>query len=100
MEYDTDRAGSLEPLRLLSKGSQRVMLGFITTKESALESADALQRQFDEASKYADIGQLGIAPQCGFASTEEGNNLSADEQWRKLELVVSTAEKVWGGVEA
>ena len=100
MEYDTDRAGSLEPLRLLSKGSQRVMLGFITTKESALESADALQRQFDEASKYSDIDQLGIAPQCGFASTEEGNNLSADEQWRKLELVVSTAEKIWGGVEA
>ena len=100
MEYDTERAGGLEPLSLLSKGSQRVMLGFVTTKESTLESTDALQRQFDEASKYADLDQLGIAPQCGFASTEEGNNLSADEQRRKLELVVSTAEKIWGGVEA
>ena len=98
MEYDTERAGSLEPLSLLAKGQQRVMLGFVTTKQGSLESVDALQRQFDEASKYADIDQLGIAPQCGFASTEEGNDLSADDQRRKLELVVATAEKIWGGV--
>ena len=98
MEYDTERAGSLEPLSLLAKGQQRVMLGFVTTKQGSLESIDALQRQFDEASKYADIDQLGIAPQCGFASTEEGNDLSADDQRRKLELVVATAEKIWGGV--
>ena len=98
MEYDTERAGSLEPLSLLAKGQQRVMLGFVTTKQGSLESIDALQRQFDEASKYADIDQLGIAPQCGFASTEEGNDLSADDQRRKLDLVVATAEKIWGGV--
>jgi len=100
MEYDTDRTGGLSPLSLLSKGKQRVMLGFVTTKQGELESTDSLQRQFDEASKYADIDQLGLAPQCGFASTEEGNDLSADDQKRKLELVVSTAEKIWGGVEA
>lgn len=100
MEYDTDRAGGLEPLRMLGKGSQRVMPGFITTKVGALESLDDLKRQFDEASRFADLDQLGIAPQCGFASTEEGNALTPDDQRRKLDLVVRTAEAVWGGVEA
>jgi len=99
MEYDTDRAGGLEPLRLLKKGRQRVLPGFITTKTGKLESADDLKRHFDEAAKFADIGQLGIAPQCGFASTEEGNDLSDDDQRRKLELVVRTAEAVWGGID-
>lgn len=98
MEYDTERAGGLEPLRLLSKGKQRVMPGFVTTKHGELESIDSLQRQLEQAGKYADIDQLGIAPQCGFASTEEGNDITADDQRRKLELVVKTAEKVWGGV--
>ena len=98
MEYDTERAGGLEPLGLLSKGKQRVMPGFITTKSGALESIEVIRRKLDEASRYADIEQLGIAPQCGFASTEEGNELSEDEQWKKLELVVRVAEDVWGGV--
>ena len=92
------RAGGLEPLRLLSKGKQRVLPGFITTKTGDLESIDDLKRKFDEASKYADIDQLGIAPQCGFASTEEGNNITFDDQRRKLDLVVRTAEEIWGGV--
>lgn len=96
MEYDTDRAGGLEPLRLLAKGKQRVYPGFITTKTAELESIDDLKRKFDEASKYADIDQLGIAPQCGFASTEEGNAITEDDQKRKLELVVKTAEAIWG----
>jgi 5-methyltetrahydropteroyltriglutamate--homocysteine methyltransferase len=100
MEYDTERAGGLEPLRLLPKGKQRVLPGFITTKTGAMESVDDLRRKFDEASRFADIDQLGIAPQCGFASTEEGNAISADDQRRKLELVVRTAEAVWGGVDA
>lgn len=100
MEYDTERAGGLEPLRLLAKGRQRVMPGFITTKTGELENLDDLKRKFEEASKYADIEQLGIAPQCGFASTEEGNVISYDDQRRKLELVVKTAEAVWGGVAA
>jgi 5-methyltetrahydropteroyltriglutamate--homocysteine methyltransferase len=98
MEYDTERAGGLEPLRLLPKGRQRVLPGFITTKTGELESLDELKRKFDEAAKYADIDQLGIAPQCGFASTEEGNDISYDDQSRKLELVVKTAEAIWGGV--
>ncbi len=100
MEYDSERAGGLEPLRLLPKGEKRVLPGFITTKVGDLETVDDLRRKFDEASKYTDIDQLGIAPQCGFASTEEGNEVSEDDQRRKLELVVQTAEKIWGGVEA
>ncbi|MDH4107315.1 MAG: 5-methyltetrahydropteroyltriglutamate--homocysteine S-methyltransferase [Gammaproteobacteria bacterium] len=99
MEYDTERAGGLEPLRLLPKGKQRVMPGFITTKTPELESLDDLRKRFDEASRYADLDQLGIAPQCGFASTEEGNSLTPDQQKKKLELVVRTAEAIWGGVD-
>ena len=100
MEYDTDRAGGLAPLKLLAKGKQRVLPGFITTKTGELESMDDLKAKFEEASKYADIDQLGIAPQCGFASTEEGNAISHDEQRRKLELVVRVAQEIWGGVAA
>lgn len=98
MEYDTERAGGLEPLRLLPKGNKRVLPGFITTKTPALESIDDLRRKFDEAAKYADLDQMGIAPQCGFSSTEEGNAVTADDQKRKLELVVRTAEAIWGTV--
>ena len=100
MEYDSERAGGLEPLRLLAKGTQRVLPGFITTKTGELETLDDLKARFDEASRYADLDQLGIAPQCGFASTEEGNTLSFDEQQRKLALIVQTAEAIWGGVDA
>ena len=96
MEYDTDRAGGLEPLKLLPKGTQRVMPGFITTKTADLEDIDWLKARFDEASKFADIDQLGIAPQCGFASTEHGNAVTEDDQRRKLELVVKCAEAIWG----
>ncbi|WP_319772199.1 5-methyltetrahydropteroyltriglutamate--homocysteine S-methyltransferase [Breoghania sp.] len=99
MEYDSERAGSLEPLRLLPKGSKRVMPGFITTKTPELESLDDLKKKFEEASKYCDLDQLGIAPQCGFSSTEEGNKVTMDDQRRKLELVVKTAEAIWGGVD-
>lgn len=99
MEYDTERAGGLEPLRLLAKGRQRVLPGFITTKTGDLESLDELKRKFEAASRYADIDQLGIAPQCGFASTEEGNRVAEDDQKRKLDLVVRTAEAIWGGVD-
>jgi 5-methyltetrahydropteroyltriglutamate--homocysteine methyltransferase len=98
MEYDTDRAGGLEPLGLLPKGSQRVMPGFITTKTADLEDLDWLKRKFDEAGQFCDLDQLGIAPQCGFASTEEGNAITYDDQRRKLDLVVETAEAIWGSV--
>lgn len=96
MEYDTERAGGLEPLGLLSKGTQRVMPGFVTTKTAGLESVDDLKRKFDEASKYVDMDQLGLAPQCGFASTEHGNKITYDDQRRKLDLVVKTAGEIWG----
>lgn len=98
MEYDTERAGGLEPLGQLSKGKQRVLPGFVTTKTGALERVDDLRRKFDEAAQYADLDQLGIAPQCGFASTEEGNAITEDDQRRKLALVVETAEAIWGSV--
>ena len=99
MEYDSERAGGLEPLRLLPKGKKRVLPGFITTKVGDLEDLEDLKRKFDAASKFADIDQLGIAPQCGFASTEEGNKITEDDQKRKLDLVVKTAETIWGGVD-
>jgi 5-methyltetrahydropteroyltriglutamate--homocysteine methyltransferase len=99
MEYDSDRAGGLEPLKLLPKGKKRVLPGFITTKTADMEDLEDLKRKFEEASKYADLDQLGIAPQCGFASTEEGNKVTEDDQRRKLELVVKTAEAIWGGVD-
>ncbi|WP_449394766.1 5-methyltetrahydropteroyltriglutamate--homocysteine S-methyltransferase [Devosia riboflavina] len=98
MEYDDERSGGLEPLRLLPKGKKRVLPGFITTKTAELEDLDDLKRKFEAASKYADLDQLGIAPQCGFASTEEGNSLTFDDQRRKLDLVVETAEAIWGRV--
>lgn len=96
MEYDSDRAGGLEPLKLLPKGKQRVLPGFVTTKTPGLESVDDLKRKFDEASKYADMDQLGLAPQCGFSSTEHGNKITVDDQRRKLELVVKAAGEIWG----
>lgn len=96
MEYDSDRAGGLEPLGLLPKGKQRVLPGFVTTKTADLEPVDDLKRKFDEASKYVDIDQLGLAPQCGFSSTEHGNKITVDDQRRKLELVVQVAKDIWG----
>ena len=98
MEYDSERAGGLEPLRLLPKGAQRVMPGFITTKFGELETVDDVKRKLEQAGQFIDLDQLGIAPQCGFASTEEGNKVSVDDQRRKLDLVVAVADAVWGGV--
>jgi len=95
MEYDTERAGSFEPLRFVPKG-KTVVLGLVTSKTGKLESKDYLKRRLDEAAKYLDLEQLCLSPQCGFASTEEGNVLDADEQWAKLALIVETAAEVWG----
>jgi 5-methyltetrahydropteroyltriglutamate--homocysteine methyltransferase len=95
LEYDSDRAGGFEPLRFVPKGKQ-VVLGLVTTKVGALEKQDDLLRRIDEASRYIPTENLALSPQCGFASVEQGNLLSWDEQRRKLELVVETARKVWG----
>jgi 5-methyltetrahydropteroyltriglutamate--homocysteine methyltransferase len=94
MEYDTERAGGFEPLRLLPKDRQ-VVLGLVTTKTGRLESKDALKRRIDEAAKFAPLDQLCLSPQCGFASTEEGNALAEEEQWAKLRMIVEVAQEVW-----
>lgn len=96
LEYDTDRAGGFEPLRFLPKGRKRVVLGLITSKFGALEQEDDIKRRIDEAARFADLDQLCLSPQCGFASTEEGNLLSEEEQWAKLGLVAKVAREVWG----
>ena len=95
LEYDSERAGGFEPLRLVPKGKM-VVLGLITTKEPQLESTDSLLRRIDEAARYVPLENLALSTQCGFASVAAGNLLTEDEQWRKLELVVETARKVWG----
>jgi 5-methyltetrahydropteroyltriglutamate--homocysteine methyltransferase len=95
MEYDDDRSGGFEPLKRLPKG-KRVALGLVTTKRGALEGKDALKRRIDAAAKFTDLDQLSLAPQCGFASTEEGNVLAEADQWAKLELIAEVAEEIWG----
>jgi 5-methyltetrahydropteroyltriglutamate--homocysteine methyltransferase len=95
MEWDTERAGGFEPLRFLPKG-KTVVLGLVTSKTGTLEKKDDIKRRIDEAAKYADLDQLCLSPQCGFASTEEGNVLAEDEQWAKLRMIVEIAAEVWG----
>lgn len=95
MEYDDARSGGFEPLRLLPKGKS-VVLGLVTTKQGELESKDDLKRRIDEAAKFTDLDQLCLSGQCGFASTEEGNMLTEDEQWAKLARIVEVADEVWG----
>ncbi len=96
LEYDSDRAGGFEPLRFVPKGNKHVVLGLVTSKSGKLESKDAIKRRIDEATKYVALDQLCLSPQCGFASTEEGNILAEDEQWAKLRMIVEVAEEVWG----
>jgi len=95
MEYDDERSGGFEPLRWLPKG-KHVVLGLVTTKRGGLESNDEIKRRIDAAARFADLEQLCLSPQCGFASTEEGNLLTEDEQWAKLARVVEVAAQVWG----
>src|SRR6478735_1352472 len=95
LEYDSDRAGGFEPLRFVPKG-KTVVLGLVTSKSGRLEPKDELKRRIDEAARFIPLEQLCLSPQCGFASTEEGNILAEDEQWAKLRLIVEIAEEVWG----
>ena len=95
LEYDTERAGTFEPLRFMPD-DKMVVLGLVSSKDSTLESQDDLMRRIDEAARYVPLERLALSPQCGFASTEAGNLLTEDEQWRKLELVAETTRKVWG----
>jgi 5-methyltetrahydropteroyltriglutamate--homocysteine methyltransferase len=96
LEYDSDRAGGFEPLRFLPKGNKVVVVGVITSKFGELENKDDIKRRLEEAAKFVPLEQLAISPQCGFASTEEGNILSEEEQWAKLSLAVEVAKEVWG----
>lgn len=95
LEYDSDRAGGFEPLRYVKRSDLQIVLGLITSKFGELEDKDTIKRRIDEASRYVPLDQLCLSPQCGFASTEEGNVLTEDEQWAKLRHVVEIAEEVW-----
>jgi methionine synthase II (cobalamin-independent) len=95
MEYDSDRAGGFEPLCFVPKG-KTVVLGLVTSKSGQLESKDDIKRRIDQAAKFVPLDQLCLSPQCGFASTEEGNILAEDEQWAKLKMIVEIADEVWG----
>ena len=96
LEYDTARAGGFEPLRFLPRGGKQVVLGLITSKSGTLERTDDVRRRIDEATKFVALDQLCLSPQCGFASTEEGNVLTADQQWAKLRTIVEVSRAVWG----
>jgi len=96
LEYDTERAGGFEPLRFLPKGNKVVVLGLVTSKSGTLEKKDDVERRIEEAGKFAPLEQFCLSPQCGFASTEEGNILAEEEQWAKLRMIVELADKVWG----
>jgi 5-methyltetrahydropteroyltriglutamate--homocysteine methyltransferase len=95
LEFDDERSGGFEPLRFVPEG-KLVVLGLVTTKRPALEDKDLLKRRIDEASKYVDLDQVCLSPQCGFSSTEEGNRLTIDDQRAKLGLIVEVAHEVWG----
>jgi 5-methyltetrahydropteroyltriglutamate--homocysteine methyltransferase len=95
MEWDDERSGGFAPLRLVPEGKV-VVLGLVTTKHGELEDRDALKRRIEEASRYVDVEQLCLSPQCGFSSTVEGNELSHEQEVEKLRLVVEVAEEVWG----
>jgi 5-methyltetrahydropteroyltriglutamate--homocysteine methyltransferase len=95
LEYDSERAGGFEPLRFLPEGGKTVVLGLITTKSGELEDIEATKKRIDEAAAFASLEQLALSPQCGFASTEEGNLLTEDEQWAKIREVVAISADVW-----
>jgi 5-methyltetrahydropteroyltriglutamate--homocysteine methyltransferase len=95
MEWDDARSGGFEPLRFVPKGKY-VVLGLVTTKSGGLESREDLERRIEEASRFVDLDQLCLSPQCGFSSTSEGNALTEEQQWDKLRLIVETAQSVWG----
>jgi len=94
MEFDTGRAGGFEPLRYVPKG-KKVVLGLVSSKTPELEAKDFLKKRIEEAARHVALEDLCLSPQCGFSSTHHGNNLTMDEQWRKLERVIEVAQEVW-----
>jgi 5-methyltetrahydropteroyltriglutamate--homocysteine methyltransferase len=95
LEYDDERSGDFAPLRFVPE-NKTVILGLVTSKVAELETPDLLKRRVDEAARYMPKAHMGLSPQCGFSSTVEGNEITADDQWAKLELVVNTAREIWG----
>jgi 5-methyltetrahydropteroyltriglutamate--homocysteine methyltransferase len=95
MEWDDERSGGFEPLRFVPRGKQ-VVLGLVTTKRGDLEQRELLLRRIEEASRFVDVDQLCLSPQCGFSSTLEGNELSEEQQFDKLRLIVEVARDLWG----
>jgi 5-methyltetrahydropteroyltriglutamate--homocysteine methyltransferase len=96
LEYDTERAGGFEPLRFVPKGNKQVVLGLVTSKSGTLESKADIKSRIQEATKYVALDQLCLSPQCGFASTEEGNVLTEEAQWNKMKMIVELSKEVWG----
>ena len=95
LEFDDERSGGFEPLRFIPKGKIAV-LGLLSSKLPELEGQDMIMRRVDEAQEFLPLDQLALSPQCGFASTESGNLLTEDQQWRKLDFAVETARRIWG----
>ena len=95
LEFDDDRSGDFQPLRFVPE-TKKVVLGLVTSKNGALEEKESLIARIKEASQYVPLERLSLSPQCGFASTEEGNILSEEDQWKKLQLIIEVADEVWG----
>lgn len=95
LEYDNERSGCFEPLRFIKPGKQQVVLGLVTTKTGELEAVETVEKRLHEAARFVSLDQLCLSPQCGFASTEEGNSLTEEQQWAKVRLVVEAASRVW-----
>jgi 5-methyltetrahydropteroyltriglutamate--homocysteine methyltransferase len=96
LEYDTDRAGGFEPLRFVPKGNKQIVLGLVTSKSGTLEKKEDIKARIKEAEKFVALDQLCLSPQCGFASTEEGNVLTEDAQWGKMKMILELTKEVWG----
>jgi len=96
LEYDTDRAGGFEPLRFTPKGNKQIVLGLVTSKSGTLEKKDDIKARIKEAEKFVAVDQLCLSPQCGFASTEEGNVLTEEAQWNKMKMILEITKEVWG----
>src|SRR5699024_5589887 len=95
LEYDSDRAGGFEPLRHVNRKDLTIVLGLVTSKSGELENKEDIKARIHEAAQYVPLDQLALSPQCGFASTEEGNVLTEEDQWRKLKYVAEIAAEVW-----
>ena len=96
LEYDTERAGGFEPLRFVPKGNKQIVLGLVTSKSGTLEKKDDIKARLTEAQKFVALDQICLSPQCGFASTEEGNVLTEEAQWNKMKMILEITKEVWG----